>query len=161
MHFLRIPTPIFSEIFLSLACFYTAWQRFPCFPSSKVKAKETCARICSVFCCACAKLNALTMSPKGLDITRLTANLKKNYNSFKTKHVSASLLPSSVVNYKAIWKWIIYLTVNANYWSVYKSPKGYVTPLWFLAGMEFQRNQLFQSIEMSTCFCTCGWNLVA
>ena len=27
---------------------------------------------------------------------------QKNYNSFHTKHVSASLLPSSVVNYKAI-----------------------------------------------------------
>ena len=34
------------------------------------------------------------MLPKSLDIIRLTANLKKNYNSFKTKHVSASLLPS-------------------------------------------------------------------
>ena len=40
-----------------------------------------------------------TKNYQGLRINNIS---QKNYNSFQTKHVSASLLPSSVVNCKAI-----------------------------------------------------------
>ena len=47
----------------------------------------------------------INMILKGLDITRFIANLKKITTVLKLNiYVSGSLLPSSIVNYEAVWK---------------------------------------------------------
>ena len=52
---------------------------------------------CSHYDIMISQVISCKMFPKGLDIIKLTMNLKK-IAGFNTVHVSASLLPSSVVN---------------------------------------------------------------